>query len=91
MEMQDLLGLHSVWEVLWVVQAVAGGKRRRKRKSSHKGSFFFFFFPSLPCPVITHTYTEAFVNSHVGSEKQIEIRAARAGKRGDDKGKENSG
>lgn len=39
MERQELLELKSVWEVLWVVQAVAGGKRRRKRKSS-LGKFF---------------------------------------------------
>lgn len=40
-----------------------------------------FFSSSLRCPVITHTYTEAYVNSHVGSERQIEIWAVRAGLR----------
>ena len=77
MEMLELLGFLSVWEVLWAVQAEAGGKRRRKGKV-HRGKVFF---SSLHCPVITHTYTEAYVNSHVGSERQIEIWAVRAGPR----------
>ncbi len=84
MEMQELLGFLSVWEALRVVQAhrAAGGKRRRKGKSS-QGKFF----PLSLCPVITHTHTEAYVNSHVGSEKQIEIRGVIAGQRSDDKRK----
>lgn len=64
MEMQELLGFLSVWEALWVVQAhrVARGKRRRKEKFTGE------VFSSPTCPVITHAYTEAYVNSHVGSE-----------------------
>lgn len=53
----------------------------QERGGGEKKKFTGVVFPSLPCPVITHTYTEASVNSHVGSEKQIEICAVRAGQK----------
>lgn len=68
------------------MQAVAGGRRRKEKV--HRESFFS---PSLRYPVITHTHThthtEAYVNSHVGSERQIEILVVEAGQRSHEKGK----
>lgn len=49
------------------------GWRKEEEKKKKFTREVFLFSLSLPCPVITHTYTEAFVNSHVGSEKQTEI------------------
>lgn len=62
----------------------SGWRKEEEKRKSSQGKFF----SSLPCPVITHTHTEAYVNSHAGSEKQIEIWVVLAGQRSDDKGKE---